>query len=196
MSTKTIADRSKKARPKATPSRIQSNIVSTQAIVDQKIVDNQIVHIAETEELTAADLPSGQVSVPLNLWLEEKEAILSREDRVAVQIAVDEFPEDIVEDIDTIDMIVLPFANHVDGQSYSHAYKLRTRYGFKGEIRAVGDVKFDQLDFLTRVGCNAFELPETEDLKTALRAFKEFSEVYQPSADGRRLIFSRRRTVH
>lgn len=196
MSTKTIADRSKKARPKATPSRIQSNIVSAQAIVDQKIVDNQIVHIAETEELTAADLPFGQVSVPLNLWLEEKEAILSREDRVAVQIAVDEFPEDIVEDIDTIDMIVLPFANHVDGQSYSHAYKLRTRYGFKGEIRAVGDVKFDQLDFLTRVGCNAFELPETEDLQTALRAFKEFSDVYQPSADGRRLIFSRRRTVH
>ncbi len=196
MSTKSIADRSKKARPKATPSRIQSNIVSAQAIVDQEIVDNQVVHVAETEELTAGDLPSGQVSVPLNLWLEEKEAILSRGDKVAVQIAVDEFPEDVIEDLNSIDMIVLPFANHVDGQSYSHAYKLRTRYGYTGEIRAIGDVKFDQLDFLTRVGCNAFELPETENLQTALRAFKEFSDVYQPSADGRRLIFSRRRTVH
>lgn len=196
MSTKTIADRSKKARPKATPSRFQTNIVSAQAIVDQEIVDNGIVHIAETEELTAADLPSGQVSVPLNLWLEEKESILNRGDKVAVQIAVDEFPEDVIEDLNSIDMIVLPFANHVDGQSYSHAYKLRTRYGYTGEIRAIGDVKFDQLDFLTRVGCNAFELPETENLQTALRAFKEFSDVYQPSADGRRLIFSRRRTVH
>ena len=196
MSTKTIADRSKKARPKATPSRIQTNIASAQAIVDQEIVDNGIVHIAETEELTAADLPSGQVSVPLNLWLEEKESILNRGDKVAVQIAVDEFPEDVIEDLNSIDMIVLPFANHVDGQSYSHAYKLRTRYGYTGEIRAIGDVKFDQLDFLTRVGCNAFELPESENLQTALRAFKEFSDVYQPSADGRRLIFARRRTVH
>ncbi len=193
---KNVADRSKKARPKATPSRIQSNIQSPQAIVDQQIVDNRIVHVAETEELTAQDLPSGVVSVPLNLWLEEKAAIVSREGKTAVQIGVDEHPEDLVDSLDDIDMIVLPFVNHVDGQSYSHAYKLRSRFGFTGEIRAIGDVKFDQLGFLTRVGCNAFELPDTEDLETALRAFSEFSEVYQPSADGARSIFSRRRTVH
>ena len=193
---KNIADRSKKARPKATPSRIQSNIESAKAIVDQAIVDNAIIHIAETEELSAADLPNTQVSVPLNLWLEEAEAIKARDGLVAVQIGVDENPEDIAESANDIDMIVLPFVNHVDGQAYSHAYKLRTRYGFKGEIRAIGDVKFDQLGFLSRVGCNAFELPEAEDLETALRAFNEFSEVYQPSADGGRSIFSRRRTLH
>lgn len=193
---KTIANRSKKARPKATPSRIQSNIESEHAIVDQKIVDNLIVHIAETEDLVAADLPSVQVSVPLNLWLDEKDAIKARGGKVAVQIGVDELPEDVVESIADIDMIVLPFVNHVDGQSYSHAYKLRTRFDFKGEIRAIGDVKFDQLSFLTRVGCNAFELPVSENLETALRAFTEFSDVYQPSADGARLIFSRRRAVH
>ena len=193
---KNIADRSKKARPKATPSRIQSNIESAKAIVDQSIVDNAIIHVAETEELSAADLPNTQVSVPLNLWLEEAEAIKARDGLVAVQIGVDENPEDIAESANDIDMIVLPFVNHVDGQAYSHAYKLRTRYGFKGEIRAIGDVKFDQLDFLSRVGCNAFELPETENLETALRAFNEFSEVYQPSADGGRSIFSRRRTLH
>lgn len=193
---KNIADRSKKARPKATPSRIQSNIESAKAIVDQSIIDNAIIHIAETEELSAADLPNTQVSVPLNLWLEEADAVKARNGLVAVQIGVDENPEDIAEDVNDIDMIVLPFVNHVDGQAYSHAYKLRTRYGFKGEIRAIGDVKFDQLGFLSRVGCNAFELPETEDLETALRAFSEFSEVYQPSADGARSIFSRRRTLH
>lgn len=193
---KTIANRSKKARPKATPSRMQSNIQSEHAIVDQKIVDNLIVHIAETEDLVAADLPSGQVSVPLNLWLDEKDAIKARGGKVAVQIGVDELPEDVVESIADIDMIVLPFVNHVDGQSYSHAYKLRTRFDFKGEIRAIGDVKFDQLSFLTRVGCNAFELPVSENLETALRAFTEFSDVYQPSTDGARLIFSRRRAVH
>lgn len=193
---KNIADRSKKARPKATPSRIQSNIESPKAIVDQTIVDNSIVHVAETEDLSANDLPNGQISVPLNLWLEEPEAIKARSGVVAVQIAVDEHPEDVADSLHEIDMIVLPFVNHVDGQSYSHAYKLRTRFGFKGEIRVIGDVKFDQLGFLTRVGCNAFELPETENLDTALRAFGEFSEVYQPSADGAKNIFSRRRAVH
>jgi len=193
---KTVADRAKKARPKATPSRIQQNLVSKKAIVDQQIVDNDIVHVAETQELSASDLPTGQVSVPLNLWLEETDAIIARDGLVAVQIAVDEHPEDIVDSLDKVDMIVLPFVNHVDGQAYSHAYKLRTRFAFKGEIRAIGDVKFDQLGFLTRVGCNAFELPESENLSTALRAFNEFSEVYQPSADGARNIFSRRRTVH
>lgn len=193
---KNIPNRAKKARPKATPSRIQQDVKSAQAIVNQTIVDNAIVHVAETEELTVADLPNTQVSVPLNLWLEEKDAIKARPGEVAVQIGVDEHPEDLVDDLDHIDMIILPFVNHVDGQSYSHAYKLRTRYGFKGEIRAVGDVKFDQLGFLSRVGCNAFELPETENLETALRAFDEFSDHYQPSADAARSIFSRRRAVH
>lgn len=193
---KTIANRSKKIRPKATPSRIQNNIETKQAIVDKAIVDNSFLHIAETENLTASELPKGLISVPLNLWLEDKNAILKRGEKVAVQIAADEHPEDIADSLTDVDVVVLPFVNHVDGQSYSHAYKLRTRFKFTGEIRAIGDVKFDQLDFLSRAGCNAFELPESENLETALRAFNEFSEVYQPSGDNGRSIFSRRRAVH
>jgi len=115
---------------------------------------------------------------------------------VAVQIAADEFPEDFVEQYAEISHIVLPMVAHIDGRSYSHAYKLRTRFNFKGEIRAIGDVKYDQLSFLSRSGCNAFELPEGENLEVALSAFSEMSDVYQPSADGAPLIFSRRRTVH
>ena len=190
------ANRNLKARPKATPDRIQNNIQSEKAIVDLAIVDSAIVHVAETDALSVADLPSSAVSVPLNLWLDERDAVIARGQPVAVQIAADESPEDLADQLDSIDMVVLPFVSHVDGRSYSHAYKLRTRFGFKGEIRAVGDVKFDQLGFLTRVGCNAFELPDGENLETALRAFDEFSEVYQPSADQGRLIFSRRRAVH
>lgn len=189
-------NRNLKARPKATPDRIQSDIKSNQAIVDRTIVDSDILHVAETDTLSIEDLPSTCVSVPLNLWLDHSQAIIARGKPVAVQIAADEAPEDIADHLDDIDIIVLPFVSHVDGRSYTHAYKLRTRFHFKGEIRAVGDVKFDQLGFLTRVGCNAFELPVGENLETALRAFNEFSDVYQPSADQGRLIFSRRRAVH
>lgn len=194
--TTTVPNRSKKIRPKATPSRLQSNIHTAKAIKDQEIVDNTIVHVAETETLSLVDLPAGDISVPLNLWLEYKEELTARGGVTAVQIASDEDPADLYADFKYIDMIVLPFVSHADGRGYSHAHLLRERYAYKGEIRAIGDVKFDQLGFLTRVGCNAFELPSSEDCHTALRAFNEFSEVYQPAADGTRSIFSRRRAVH
>jgi len=188
--------RNLKARPKASPSRIQQNIDSQQAIVDGVIVDNSIQHIAETEEMNLGDLPTGDISVPLNFWLEHKAELLARDSITAVQIGADENPEDLLGDFTDIGIVVLPFVTHADGRSYSIAHTLRERYNFSGQIRAIGDVKFDQLDFLTRVGCNAFELPDGENLETALRAFTEFSDVYQPSADKHRLIFSRRRTLH
>ena len=196
MSKSITANRAIKAKPKASMSRIQANIERTQAIVDQVIVANKFLHLAETEELDISDLPDEQVSVPLNLWLENKSAIKSRSGKVAVQVGADENPADLLDDLDQIDVIVLPFVNHVDGRGYTHAQLLRSRYGFKGEIRAIGDVKFDQLRFLTRVGCNAFELAEGENLKTALRAFTELQEVYQPATDGARLVYSRRRAIH
>jgi len=194
--TKTVANRAIKARSKGTPDRIQTDIFNAQAIIDQKIVENTIHHVAETEELSIADLPQGDISVPMNLWLDHKAELKTRDGVVAVQIAADEFPEDFSDEYSEIASIVLPMVSHVDGRSYSHAYKLRTRFNYKGEIRAIGDVKYDQLGFLSRSGCNAFELPEGESLETALKAFTEMSDVYQPSADGGALIFSRRRATH
>lgn len=194
--TKTVANRSIKARAKASPDRIQEDIVSARAIVDQKIVDNTIHHVAENEDFAVASLPQGDISVPMSLWLEHKAELQARDGLTAVQIAADEFPEDFADQYNDISTIVLPMVAHIDGRSYSHAYKLRTRFDFKGEIRAIGDVKYDQLGFLTRSGCNAFELPASENLETALKAFTEMSDTYQPSADGGALIFSRRRAIH
>ena len=193
--TKTTANRAIKARAKATPDRIQSDIVSAKAIINKEIVDNNIHHVAETQELTIADLPSGDISVPMNLWLDHKIELQAREGLVAVQIAADEFPEDFADEYADITAIVLPMVSHVDGRSYSHAYKLRTRFSYQGQIRAIGDVKYDQLGFLARSGCDAFELPQGENLEVALGAFTEMSDVYQPSADGGALIFSRRRAI-
>lgn len=189
-------DKNLKKRPKAGPSRIQDNIRNANVIRDQQVLANDMLHIAETDELTVADLPIGNISVPMSLWLNQKAELLKREVKVAVQVAADEDPRDLTDSLSEIDAIVLPMVTYVDGRSYSHAHKLRTELKFNGEIRAVGDVHFDQLDFLSRVGCDAFELPDSDDQQAALAAFNEFSEVYQPSADSGRLIFSRRRVVH
>jgi len=168
-------------------------------ICEAAVEQNDFVHFAESDDLTL-DLINQQtkkVSVPLSFWLENKLALKqSGESSIAVQIAADEFPSELSDDLNELEAIVLPFVSYVDGRSYSHAYKLRTQYGFKGEIRATGDVHFDQLDFLNRVGVNAFELPDEEDSQAALAALSEFSQVYQPSADDGRLIFSRRRATH
>ncbi len=168
------------------------------------IVNNEFSHCLiatpakgeQAEELTLADLPDQKTSVPLAFWKENKAALLAREHEVAVQLGAADFAEDIVADLSDIQTIVLPFEAVVDGRSYTHAYLLRTRYGFEGEIRAVGDVHFDQLTFLARCGFDAFELPEGESLEDACQAFEIFSEVYQPSADGGNLVFARRRSLH
>jgi len=185
-----------KARVKANPSRIQQNIQNSQAIVAQEIVDNSLLHIAESEELAMTTLPEGNFSVPLNFWLENRQALATKNKLTAVQLGSDQNPKDLAEHLSDIQIVVLPFVAYVDGRGYSHSLKLRKHYNYQGEIRAIGDVKFDQLGFLVRVGVDAFELAETEDLQTALRAFNEFSDVYQPSSDNARLIFSRRRAVH
>ena len=185
-----VANRALKARAKAAADRIQQDINNTKVIRNSVVHSNDFLHLAESDDL------SGNISVPLSFWLKNKQAVLDRDGPVAVQIASNEMPEILADDLPDIEIIVLPFVNFVDGRSYSHAHKLRLRYAFKGEIRAVGDVNFDQLDFLKRAGCDAFELRENADYETALRAFSEFSEVYQPAADNRHLIFSRRRKVH
>ena len=194
--TKIVANRTIKARAKVTPDRIQKDIINLKAIVDQKIIDNSLRHVAETEELSLDDLPKNDISVPMSFWLAHKAELMARDGLVAVLIAADEFPEDLIAEYSDISSIVLPMVSHVDGRSYSHAYKLRTRFKYQREIRAIGDVKYDQLGFLTRLGCNAFELSEGENLETALKAFTEMSDIYQPSADGGCLIFSRRRAIH
>lgn len=150
----------------------------------------------QAEVLNMSDVPNQKVSVPLSFWNEHKAELLAREHEVAVQIGAADCAEDIKDDLADIKTIVLPFESFVDGRSYSHAYLLRTRYNFEGEIRAVGDVHYDLVNFLARCGVDAFELREGDDIEAAREAFELYSETYQPSADGGNLIFARRRAVH
>jgi uncharacterized protein (DUF934 family) len=80
--------------------------------------------------------------------------------------------------------VALEFPLFNDGRAYSHARLLRERYGFEGEIRAVGEVLLEQLFFMYRAGFDAFEIDSrtpTEDWKTA---FADIDVVYQPASDG------------
>lgn len=164
------------------------------------VTDNQWVHVLPSDEaeqsLSVAELPQQDCSVPLAFWLENKDELAKREHAVAVQIAADEDVSQLADHLQQISMVVLNFDSYVDGRAYSQAYLLRTRYGFDGQIRAIGEVHYDHLNFLARVGVDAFELPQGHDVAAAVAAFDQFSEVYQPSADGGQLVFARRRAIH
>lgn len=84
------------------------------------------------------------------------------------------------------------FPKFTDGRGYSIARLLRERHGYRGELRAVGDVHRDQLFYLQRVGFDAFLLREGEDAAEALAALGDFSEVYQASVERPQPLFRRR----
>lgn len=92
----------------------------------------------------------------------------------------------------TTSVIALNFPAFTDGRHCSSAYLLRNRYGYKGELRAIGDVLRDQLFSYQRVGFDAFALRADKDPVDALKAFEEFSEVYQASTDQPLPLFRRR----
>ena len=83
-----------------------------------------------------------------------------------------------------LSMIAIEFAAFTDGRGYSMARMLR-RDGYQGEIRAVGDVAMDRIDFMHRVGFNAFELRNDQDAAQVLSKIGEISVHCQPSADGK-----------
>jgi uncharacterized protein (DUF934 family) len=75
--------------------------------------------------------------------------------------------------------VEVSFPKFGDGRGYSIAKLLRTRYGYRGELRAVGQITRDHLYYMERVGFDAFELREGEDPAEALAAFETFSVSYQ-----------------
>ena len=71
------------------------------------------------------------------------------------------------------------FPKFGDGRGFSLGRLLRERYGYKGELRAVGHITRDHLLYLERCGFDAFELRDGEDPHEALAGFKVFSVSYQ-----------------
>src|SRR2546425_10362391 len=84
------------------------------------------------------------------------------------------------------------FPKFGDGRGYSIARLLRERYGYKGELRAVGQVGRDHLYYLEGCGFDAFLLRDGEDPEEALAAFNDFSESYQASVERPLPLFRRR----
>jgi uncharacterized protein (DUF934 family) len=101
---------------------------------------------------------------------------------LAVRVAPADKVEDLAPHLPGIALVAIEFPTPGEGRGYSAARLLRQRYGFKGEIRAVGAaVKQDLLFFMARCGIDAFELVGTEDVAQARQALQRFTLAYQPA---------------
>ena len=113
---------------------------------------------------------------------------------VGVWLAADSEPGKLAEFTRTLSLIAVDFPTFKDGRGFSTGTLLRTRYGFRGDLRAIGDVLIDQLFYLHRVGFSSFALRADQDPATAVAALRSFSDVYQASVD-QPLPYFRRRTA-
>lgn len=124
---------------------------------------------------------AGHVIFTLDWWNQERDAFAGSNAPLGLRLEPDTNLEEIKQDISRFSLIVIAFPKFGDGRGFSLAHLLRTRYGFRGEIRAAGDVLFDQLQAMQRCGVDAFEISDAATLR-ALETGKRpaTTHAYQP----------------
>ncbi len=147
-----------------------------QIIKDRQIIDDTWSHVADDTGLKAGD-----ISVSVARWKQDKHQLLARDGKLGIRIGPADSVDDIAPDLKDIQLIELDFPEFADGRLFSHAWLLRGRYHYQGEIRATGHYMPDQVFYLSRVGVNAFNPEKIEDLPVVLSHLNDFTVKYQNS---------------
>lgn len=122
--------------------------------------------------------------LPFARWKAERETWWLWDGKLGVRLGPTDPVAALEQDFLRISLVAIEFGGLSEGRGYSQAQLLRKRFGFTGELRAVGKVQRDQLFYMARCGFDTFELPENADLQVALSAFGDFSVAYQSAVDG------------
>ena len=137
-------------------------------------------------------IPQGDVIISLTRYQAEGDRLLSEGRKVGVRLEADEEVEALAYDLPRLSVVALVFPKFGDGRAYSYARLLRERFGYKGEVRAVGDVLREQAGFMVRCGFDAFEPADGSTPEDWERAAHRFRHVYQRSTSGRTPAFVER----
>lgn len=141
---------------------------------------------ASPELIAQVQIPAGRAIVPLAVFRARKDEFAPRiaAGEIGVWLESFELVEDLaatVDDINALPVIAYDFPKFVDGRGFSAAVLLRTRYGYKNELRAIGDVLRDKLYFMQRCGFDAYAIRADRSAEDALASLRDFSEPYQAS---------------
>jgi len=101
---------------------------------------------------------------------------------VGVRLAPADEVERLAPFVPHLELVIVHFDSVGDGRGYSQAQLLRDRLGYRGELRAAGAVRRDQLFLLARCGFDSFEFAAGEDPGAALARLDAYSVAYQRSS--------------
>ncbi|MBN8431415.1 DUF934 domain-containing protein [Microbulbifer salipaludis] len=165
-----------------------------QLILDGAVASNQwnLLPLGGEAQITADSLAPGKVILPLSLWLELREQLHDRREEIGVWLDSDETADLLGDDAKALPLIAAHFPAFTDGRGFTLGRLLRERYGYTGELRAVGNFIRDQLTYLTRCGFNAFAYQGDEPLENLLGSMRDFNDSYQAAVDQPLPIFRRR----
>ena len=161
-------------------------------ILDDAIVDNQWITLSDDHSALPTVQDAPQLIVSLKTWHAKRAEIIARGGQLGLLLEGTDEPEALAADVSLFDVIAINFAKFTDGRGYSLGRLLRERYGFRKELRAVGDVLQDQLFYLKRSGFNAFAIRADKNIDAALKGLTDFSETYQGAWDQPLPLFKRR----
>ena len=153
-----------------------------------KIITDPLVHVADDAEIPG----EGAILISAARFLSDAEVLSQREARTGVIWPNNRDLDDLVPWLGRLVAVALVFPTFRDGRAYSQARLLRERHGYKGEVRATGQVLRDQFVFMLRAGFDAFEVKKDADAEAFAATVKRYSVFYQPTGDGRITALHRR----
>ena len=140
-------------------------------------------------QIAATVIPeNGRIIVPLAVWQARKDELAPRlaKGELGLWLATHEVLQsliDAIDDINRLPIIAVHVERFADGRIFSIGNLLRTRYGYRNELRAFGDVLRDQLFFLKRCGYDSYQIRADRSAADALTGLQDFSQPYQGAVD-------------
>jgi uncharacterized protein (DUF934 family) len=145
------------------------------------IVEDRFVRVADGDPVPE----QGPVIVSADRFLADAEEFARREDAVGVIWPNNRSVAELEPHLRHLALVALAFPAYKDGRAYSQARLLRERYGFRGELRATGQILRDQFVFLMRAGFDGFDVVKPADAAAFEEAAQRYSVFFQPTGDGR-----------
>jgi uncharacterized protein (DUF934 family) len=150
-------------------------------VKDGRVIEERFVRLPDGAP-APEDVP---VIVPAERFLADAAELIARPAPTGILWPNNRNVAELAPYLDRLALVALVFPRFGDGRAYSQARRIRERYGFRGELRATGDVLRDQFVFLLRSGFDAFEVKKDADAAAFAEASARYSVFYQPTGDGR-----------
>ncbi len=143
--------------------------------------EDRFVAVGPEDAIPAA----GDVILTLAQFQSDGEALLAAGRKVGVRLEAGEDVEALAQALPRLSVVALAFPKFRDGRAFSAARLLRERYGYAGEVRAVGEVLRELAQFMIRCGFDAFEISDGSTPEQWAATAKRYRHVYQRAADTR-----------